>query len=70
MQDAIVLAAGLFVLLLISVLKEKNINVLCRIDNKILPVRWGIYYVLIFSVLLFGVYGFQHGGEQFLYMRF
>jgi len=69
-QDAIVLAAGLFVLLLISVLKEKNINVLCRIDNKILPVRWGIYYVLIFSVLLFGVYGFQHGGEQFLYMRF
>lgn len=69
-QDAAVLGAGLLVLLFISAGKEKDINILDWLDNRILPVRWGIYYLLIFSVLLLGMYGPQYDAGQFLYMQF
>lgn len=69
-QDAVVLGAGLLVLLLISIWKEKNVNILNWLDTRILPVRWGIYYLLLFSVLLFGMYGSQYDASQFLYMQF
>lgn len=70
MQDAIVLGIGLLVLLFVSIAKEKNVNVLNWIDNQILPTRWGIYYLLFFSVLLFGRYGSQYDTSQFFYMQF
>ena len=69
-QEVIVLIAGLLLLLLISVLKEKNKNILEIIDKQVLPVRWAVYYVLLFSVLLFGMYGSQYDAGQFLYMQF
>lgn len=69
-QDAVVLGAGLLVLLFISIWKEKNVNILNWLDTRILPVRWGIYYLLLFSVLLFGMYGSQYDASQFLYMQF
>lgn len=69
-QDAAVLGAGLLVLLFISAGKEKNVNILDWLDNRILPVRWGIYYLLIFSVLLLGMYGSQYDAGRFLYMQF
>lgn len=69
-QDVAVLGAGLFVLLIISVCKEKNVNILNWLDARIMPVRWGIYYLLLFGVLLFGMYGSQYDVGQFLYMQF
>lgn len=69
-QDAVVLGSGLLVLFGISAAKEKNVNILDWLDNRILPVRWGIYYLLIFSVLLLGMYGSQYDAGQFLYMQF
>lgn len=69
-QDAVVLGAGLLVQLLISIGKEKNVNILSWLDARILPVRWGFYYLLLFGVLLFGMYGLQYDAGQFLYMQF
>lgn len=69
-QDAFVLAAGLLILLWVSILKEKNKDVLEIIDKQILLVRWTVYYALLFSVLLFGMYGSQYDAGQFLYMQF
>lgn len=69
-QDAVVLVAGLLLLLLVSVLEERNTNVLEMIDKWILPIRWVAYYVLLFSVLLFGAYGSYYDAGQFLYMQF
>ncbi|MEH2955796.1 MBOAT family O-acyltransferase [Candidatus Merdisoma sp. JLR.KK011] len=69
-QDAAVLGTGLLALLFISIGKEKNINILEWLDRRILPIRWGVYYLLIFGVLLFGMYGSQQNAGQFLYMQF
>ena len=69
-QDVIVLLIGLLVMLAVSVAKEKNVNVLGVIDRQILPVRWLIYYILFFAVLLFGMYGSQYDAGQFIYMQF
>lgn len=68
--DVIVLGAGLVGIFAISLAKEKNIDVLVWLDNRILPIRWVIYYILFFSVLLFGMYGSQYDTSQFLYMQF
>lgn len=69
-QDAVILVIGLLVLLLVSVAKEKNVNVLGVIDRQVLPIRWIIYYALLFAVLLFGMYGSQYDASQFIYMQF
>lgn len=69
-QDAFVLATGLLILISISILKERNADILGMIDRQSLPVRWSIYYILLFSVLMFGMYGPQHNAGEFLYMQF
>lgn len=69
-QDMIILILGLCALLLISIAKEKNINVQEILDKQPLPVRWAAYYILLFSVLLCGLYGSQYDAGQFLYMQF
>ena len=58
------------VVLAVSIGKEKNVNILAFIDHQVLPVRWLIYYILLFGILLFGMYGSQYDAGQFLYMQF
>lgn len=69
-QDAVVLGIGLLLVLAVSIGKEKNVNILAFIDHQVLPVRWLIYYILLFGILLFGMYGSQYDAGQFLYMQF
>ena len=69
-QDGVILAAGLLMVLFVSVMEEKNVKVLEAIDRQRLPVRWSVYYILLFSVLLFGIYGSGYDAGQFLYMQF
>ena len=58
------------IVLFVSVMEEKNVKVLEVIDRQRLPVRWSVYYILLFSVLLFGIYGSGYDAGQFLYMQF
>ena len=69
-QDAVILGIGLLLVLAVSIGKEKNVNILAFIDHQVLPVRWLIYYILLFGILLFGMYGSQYDAGQFLYMQF
>ena len=54
----------------VSCMQEKEIDVLGLIDRQKLPVRWGIYYILLFTVFLFGIYGASYDAGQFLYGMF
>mgnify|MGYP002508642588 CR=1 FL=1 len=69
-QDVVVLGIGFLLVLAVSIGKEKNVNILAFIDRQVLPIRWLIYYIMFFSVLLFGMYGSQYDAGQFLYMQF
>jgi len=69
-QDAIVLCVSMALLLFISIQKERGKNVLAELDRIVLPVRWAIYYLMIFSVLYFGRYGIGYDTGNFLYTHF
>ncbi len=59
-KDYIVLFISIIVLFVVGILREKNINIREKIAEKPIYVRWLIYYLLIFSVILLGAYGSEY----------
>ncbi len=59
----------LLVLLAISVLQQKQ-SVRERIAGKNIVIRWGIWYVLLFIVILWGYYGPGYSVSEFIYQGF
>ncbi len=57
LKDLIILVLALIVILVISILKEKGIDVREAIRNKNIFLRWTIYYALILSIIVFGAFG-------------
>lgn len=54
----------------VSVLKERGWSIRERVASLVLPVRWVLYLVLLYSVILFGVYGPGYDAKAFVYMGF
>lgn len=69
-KDVAILLIGLFIILLISILKERGKDIYALVDKQKLPIRWLIYYALIYTTLLFGEYGSAYDASQFFYMGF
>ena len=59
----------LLVLLAISVLQQKQ-SVRERIATKNIVIRWSIWYVLLFVVILWGYYGPGYSVSEFIYQGF
>ena len=55
--DMILISIVVIVIFIISLLKEKGINIRESISNKNVFIRWSLYYALIISIILFGTYG-------------
>lgn len=60
---------SLLMLLGVSLLQEKG-SVRERIGKKSLPVRWIIWYALLFYVILLGNYGPDYSAAEFIYQGF
>ena len=60
---------SLLMLLAVSLLQEKG-PVRERIGKKRLPVRWAIWYALLFYVILLGNYGPDYSAAEFIYQGF
>lgn len=58
-----------FVLWCVSMLQEKG-SVRDRIAGCNIVIRWAIYYIAIFSVLIFGIYGAGYNSSTFTYMNY
>ena len=67
LQDYIVILAGCAVVFVISLLKEKGINIRESVAKLALPVRWFIYYALILIIIIFG---YTLGVQSFIYANF
>lgn len=61
---------SLFILLIVDILKYNNIKVVDVVENSILPIRWIILLFLLFSIIIFGVYGPGFSESQFIYFQF
>ena len=66
----ITIAAGSLILLWKVSLLQRTGSVRDRIAGKVLPVRWIIWYVLLFGVILFGCYGPGYSAGEFIYQGF
>ena len=69
LADYIVLLIGLLVLTTVS-LMQRDGSVRDKIYSKPALLRYGLYYVLILSVIVFGAYGVGYDSSQFIYNQF
>lgn len=60
---------SLLILFVVSVLQRKG-SVRERIEKKKLPVRWIIWYALLFYTILLGYYGPGYSAAEFIYQGF
>ena len=64
------LILSLLILTVVDVCKYKKIDVIEWICRQGLWLRWLIYYVAVFGILIFGVYGPGFDSSQFIYFQF
>lgn len=62
-------AVSLLLLLFVSLMQQKG-SVREMIGKRVLPVRWLIWYALLFYVILFGCYGPEYSAAEFIYQGF
>lgn len=62
--------AAILIQLIVSILKERGVHLRERIASWVLPVRWVVYLALLFTVILFGIYGPGYDAKAFVYMDF
>ena len=57
LPDYLVIIISLVIVFIVGILKEKNINIRSKIEEKPIVLRWIIFYLLLFSILIFGAFG-------------
>lgn len=68
-KDLLVAAVSLAVLWVVDLLQAKT-DLADRVLALKLPLRWAVCLALIFSILIFGVYGPQYDATPFIYFQF
>ena len=69
-HDFAVIAAGVAVMFVVSVMQERGIAVRQYVAAKPLAVRWVLYFALVLSVVIFGAYGVGYDAVDFIYGQF
>lgn len=66
----VVAALAIFLLWKVSNMQERSIGVRDTIASQNIVIRWSIYYLAIFAVLIFGIYGAGYDASAFIYMNY
>lgn len=69
-RNLFVLLVSVAILMFVSFKEQAGINVFDRIENMHIFARWPVYFVFIFTVLIFGIYGPGFAASQFIYFQF
>ena len=67
--ELVILAVSLLILWAVSLSQRKE-PLRDRIAVMPLPLRWAIWYALLFAVILFGCYGPGYSAGEFIYQGF
>lgn len=68
--DFIVMNISLSILLTISIFKYKKLALRKILSVQPIWIRWIFYFAIIYSILIFGVYGPEFENSQFIYFQF
>ena len=66
----LLLAVAVLMLFGVSLMQEKGIGVRKRLMACNTLIQWTVYLILIFMILIFGVYGFGYNSSDFIYRGF
>lgn len=69
-KDMIVAAVGILVLLIVDIFRYRKFDVRQWIGQQGLWLRWIIYLIAVFAVLIFGIYGPGYSASSFIYFQF
>lgn len=69
-QDFIVIGIGILIMLIVGILQEKGWNLREKISKQNIIIRWSIYYVTFFAIIIFGIYGPGYVATNFIYGQF
>ena len=56
-QDFIIVGIMTLVIFVISILKERGVDLRESISKKNIAIRWALYYAVVLSIIVFGAYG-------------
>lgn len=68
--DFALLMVGILVMLVVGVMQEFNISIRKELQKQNLLFKWLIYYIIIFSIIIFGIYGKGYDAASFIYGGF
>ncbi len=66
----IILSLMLTVMFLVDVAHEKGIQIRETVARQGIVFRWIVYYMAVFIVLVFGMYGYAYNSAAFIYQQF
>lgn len=67
-NDVIIIIVLLILFVLYEIIDDKK-PIICLVTKQVLVVRWSIYLLLIFTMIMFGVYG-KLSAASFIYLQF
>lgn len=70
LKDYAIILIGTLLIFIVGVLQEKGINIRERISKLPFVIKFVIYMVAIFSVIILGAYGEHYGVVDLLYANF
>ncbi len=70
LQNLICLLASVLVLGFVSSRQEKGINIREKVASYPIVLRWIVYYLLIFAIVIFGIWGPGYSSGAFMYSQY
>ena len=55
---------------IVGLLQEKGYSIREKISKQNIVFRWTLYYGIIFSIIIFGIYGKGYSASNFIYGQF
>lgn len=69
-ENRILILFGCCIFLIVSLIQEKHGSVRMLLSRQPLVVRWLVWYIIVFSILMFGTYGAGYDASTFMYQSF
>lgn len=69
-HDFLIVAITVFIVFIISLLKENKVEVRCELSKRNTVIRWAVYLVMILYIVIFGAYGIGYVPIDPIYANF
>ena len=67
--EFLALVIAILLMFFINLINSKS-DILSKIFKMNIVIRWILYYIIIFSIIIFGIYGIDTANTEFIYFQF